>query len=164
MNPALTHVLGLALLAAPCYAQAGPVATAPTPQPTTARHAAPDAIRPFKVHIPEKALVDLRRRIAATQWPEKETVADQSQGVPLATMRELSRYWETDYDWRKAEAKLNALPQFITTIDGLDIHFIHVRSREKNALPLIINHGWPGSVLEIEFLDPGVAVFAFTFG
>jgi pimeloyl-ACP methyl ester carboxylesterase len=155
MNPALTHVLGVALLAAPCYAQAGPVATAPTTRPDTARHAAPDAIRPFKVHIPEKALVDLRRRIAATQWPEKETVADQSQGVPLAMMRELSRYWETDYDWRKAEAKLNALPQFITTIDGLDIHFIHVRSREKNALPLIINHGWPGSVLEqIKLIGP----------
>jgi len=148
MNPALTHLLGVALLAAPCYAQAGPVATVPTTRPDTARHAAPDAIRPFKVHIPEKALIDLRRRIAATQWPERETVADQSQGVPLATMRELSRYWETEYDWRKVEAQLNALPQFTTTIDGLDIHFIHVRSREKNALPLIINHGWPGSVLD----------------
>ncbi|MGH8692620.1 MAG: epoxide hydrolase family protein [Burkholderiales bacterium] len=107
-----------------------------------------NAIRPFRVNIPEEALADLRRRIAATQWPEKETVADQSQGVPLATMRELARYWATDYDWRKAEAKLNALPQFITNIDGLDIHFIHVRSKNPKALPLIINHGWPGSVLE----------------
>lgn len=107
-----------------------------------------DAIRPFHVSIPEEALVELRRRIAATQWPEKETVADQSQGVPLATMRELARYWATTYDWRKAEAKLNAWPQFITNIDGLDIHFIHVRSKNPNALALIINHGWPGSVLE----------------
>ena len=113
------------------------------------------AIRPFHIAVPEAALVDMRRRIKATQWPEKETVADQSQGVPLATMRELARYWATDYDWRKAEAKLNGFPQFVTTIDGLDIHFIHVRSREKNALPLIINHGWPGSVLEqIKLIAP----------
>jgi pimeloyl-ACP methyl ester carboxylesterase len=105
--------------------------------------------------VPDKALTDLRRRIQATQWPEKETVSDQSQGVPLATMKELVRYWATDYDWRKAEARLNALPQFLTNIDGLDIHFIHVRSREKNALPLIINHGWPGSVLEqIKLVGP----------
>jgi len=102
-----------------------------------------NAIRPFHVNIPEETLVDLRRRIAATRWPEKETVADESQGVPLATMREVARYWATDYDWRKIEAKLNALPQFITEIDGLDIHFIHVRSEHKNALPLIISHGWP---------------------
>ncbi|HEX7252315.1 MAG TPA: alpha/beta fold hydrolase [Thermoanaerobaculia bacterium] len=107
------------------------------------------SIRPFKkVQVSQAALDELRRRIKATQWPERETVADQSQGVPLATMKDLANYWATDYDWRKAEAKLNAFPQFITTIDGLDIHFIHVRSREKNALPLIINHGWPGSVLE----------------
>jgi pimeloyl-ACP methyl ester carboxylesterase len=112
-------------------------------------------IRPFQVHVPDEDLVDLRRRIAATRWPEKETVADQSQGVPLATMQELTRYWATDYDWRKAEAKLNAYPQFVTTIDGLDIHFIHVRSRHKNALPLIITHGWPGSVLEqIKLIGP----------
>ena len=112
-------------------------------------------IRPFQIHVPEEDLVDLRRRIAATRWPEKETVADQSQGVPLATMQELTRYWATDYDWRKAEAKLNAYPQFVTTIDGLDIHFIHVRSRHKNALPLIITHGWPGSVLEqIKLIGP----------
>ena len=107
-----------------------------------------EAIRPFTVSIPEEKLVDLRRRIAATQWPEKETVADQSQGVPLATMRELARYWATEYDWRQCEAKLNALPQFITEIDGLDMHFIHVRSKHPNALPLIVTHGWPGSIIE----------------
>jgi pimeloyl-ACP methyl ester carboxylesterase len=106
------------------------------------------AIRPFRFDVPEEDLVDLRRRIADTQWPEKETVADESQGVPLATMQELARYWATDYDWRKVEAKLNTLPQFITEIDGLDIHFIHVRSKHENALPLIVNHGWPGSVIE----------------
>ncbi|HEY6050718.1 MAG TPA: epoxide hydrolase N-terminal domain-containing protein, partial [Thermoanaerobaculia bacterium] len=106
------------------------------------------SIRPFpRIQIPQARLDDLRRRINATQWPEKETVADDTQGVPLATMRELARYWGTDYDWRKAEAKLNAFPHFVTRIDGLDIHFIHVRSREKNALPLVISHGWPGSVL-----------------
>jgi hypothetical protein len=107
-----------------------------------------NAIRPFRISVPEEALVDLRRRIGATRWPDKETVADQSQGVPLAMIQDLARYWETDYDWRKCEAKLNALPQFITDIDGLDIHFIHVRSRHKNALPVIITHGWPGSVIE----------------
>ena len=105
-------------------------------------------IRPFQVHVPQAALDDLKRRIQATQWPEKETVADDSQGVPLATMQELARYWATDFDWRKAEAKLNAYPQFMTKIDGLDIHFIHVRSKNPKALPLVINHGWPGSVLE----------------
>jgi pimeloyl-ACP methyl ester carboxylesterase len=105
-------------------------------------------IRAFHVDIPDEALDDLRRRIAATNWPEKETVADQSQGVPLAMMQELARYWMTDYDWRKCEAKLNALPQFITEIDGLDIHFIHVRSQHEDALPLIVNHGWPGSIIE----------------
>jgi pimeloyl-ACP methyl ester carboxylesterase len=113
------------------------------------------SIRPFTVQVPQAKLDQLRRRIVATQWPEKETVADQSQGVPLATMRELARYWATDYDWRKVEGRLNALPQFLTSIDGLDIHFIHVRSREKNALPLIISHGWPGSVLEqIKLIGP----------
>ena len=114
-----------------------------------------DAIRPFSINVPEEALVDLRRRIAATRWPEKETVADQSQGVQLATIRELARYWATDYDWRKCEAKLNALPQFITEIDGLDIHFIHVRSKHENALPLIVTHGWPGSIIEqLKIIDP----------
>ncbi len=105
-------------------------------------------VRPFSIDVPEAALVELRRRIAATQWPEKETVADESQGVPLATMQELARYWATDYDWRKCEAKLKALPQFITEIDGLDIHFIHVRSKHEDALPLIVTHGWPGSIIE----------------
>src|ERR671928_645532 len=112
-------------------------------------------IRPFQIHVPEEDLVDLRRRIAATRWPEKETVADHSQGVPLATVQKLARYWSTDYDWRRVEAKLNAFPQFVTSIDGLDIHFIHLRSRHKNALPLIITHGWPGSVLEqIKLIGP----------
>ena len=113
------------------------------------------AIRPFRIDIPDEALEDLRRRIAATQWPEKETVADSSQGVPLALMQELARYWATEYDWRKVEARLKALPQFITEIDGLDIHFIHVRSRHDNALPLIVNHGWPGSIIEqLKIIDP----------
>jgi pimeloyl-ACP methyl ester carboxylesterase len=105
-------------------------------------------IRPFHVDIPDEALEDLRRRIAATNWPEKETVADQSQGVPLAMIQKLARYWATDYDWRKCQATLNGLPQFITEIDGLDIHFVHVRSRHDDALPLVINHGWPGSIIE----------------
>ncbi len=105
-------------------------------------------IRPFRVNFPDDALVDLRRRVAATRWPDKETVADPSQGVQLATVQKLARYWQTDYDWRKAEARLNALPQFVTEIDGLDIHFIHVRSKHENALPLIVTHGWPGSIIE----------------
>jgi pimeloyl-ACP methyl ester carboxylesterase len=114
-----------------------------------------DAIRPFSFHASEAELTELRRRIAATRWPEKETVADTSQGVPLAPLQDLVRYWATDYDWRKAEAKLNALPQFITEIDGLDIHFIHVRSKHKGALPVIITHGWPGSILEqIKLVGP----------
>jgi pimeloyl-ACP methyl ester carboxylesterase len=107
-----------------------------------------DAIRPFHVNIPEATLVDLRRRIAATKWPERETVSDLSQGVQLATTQALAKYWATDYDWRKVESKLNAVPNFITEIDGVGIHFIHVRSKEKNALPLIITHGWPGSIIE----------------
>jgi pimeloyl-ACP methyl ester carboxylesterase len=105
-------------------------------------------IRPFNVEIAQERLDDLRRRIVATQWPERETVDDSSQGVPLETMRELARYWATDYDWRRCEAKLNALPHFLTEIDGLEIHFIHVRSPHDDALPLIVNHGWPGSVIE----------------
>lgn len=109
-----------------------------------------NAIRgPFHVNVPEAELTELRRRINATKWPEKETVADTSQGVQLATIQELARYWATDYDWRKCEAKLNALPQFITEIDGLDIHFIHIRSKHEDALPLIITHGWPGSIIEM---------------
>lgn len=109
---------------------------------------ASDAIRPFRIAVPREALVDLRRRISATRWPSRETVADESQGVRLATMQQLSRYWATQYDWRKVEARLNALPQFMTTIDGVDIHFIHVRSKHPNALPVIVTHGWPGSVIE----------------
>ncbi|MFL5702207.1 MAG: epoxide hydrolase family protein [Ktedonobacteraceae bacterium] len=106
-------------------------------------------VRPFRIDVPEEALTDLRRRIAATRWPDKETVPDPSQGVQLATMQKLARYWGTDYDFRRFEARLNALPQFMTEIDGLDIHFIHVQSRHDNALPLIITHGWPGSVIEM---------------
>jgi pimeloyl-ACP methyl ester carboxylesterase len=105
-------------------------------------------IRPFQVDISDEALEDLRRRIAATNWPEKETVADESQGVPLAVMQKLAHHWMTDYDWRTVETRLNALPQFVTEIEGLDIHFIHVRSQHDDALPLIVNHGWPGSILE----------------
>jgi pimeloyl-ACP methyl ester carboxylesterase len=123
------------------------------PQPAPA--AENEAIRPFRINVSEQDLVDLRRRVLATRWPDRETVPDQSQGVPLATMRELARYWASDYDWRKAEATLNTFPQFVTNIDGLDIHFIHVRSLHSNALPLIINHGWPGSVLEqIKLVGP----------
>src|SRR5580658_5382600 len=107
------------------------------------------AIRPFQVNVPEGELTELRRRIISTRWPDRETVTDESQGVPLATIRELARYWGTDYDWRKCEAKLNALPQFTTEIDGVDINFIHVKSPHANALPLIITHGWPGSVMEL---------------
>ena len=107
------------------------------------------AIRPFRVNVPEEALVDLRRRVAATRWPARETVTDQSQGVRLEKIQALVRYWETDYDWRKVEAKLDALPMFVTEIDGIDIQFIHVRSRHPNAMPLIITHGWPGSILEL---------------
>jgi pimeloyl-ACP methyl ester carboxylesterase len=113
-----------------------------------ARIATTDEIRPFRFDVPEEQLVDLRRRIAATKWPEQETVKDASQGVQLATIQKLARYWATDYDWRKVEARLNALPQFVTTIDGLDIHFIHVCSKNSNALPVIITHGWPGSIIE----------------
>ena len=116
---------------------------------------ADNAIRPFSVHVSQEAIDDLRRRITATRWPDKETVTDQSQGVPLATMKDLIRYWGTKYDWRQAEAKLNALPQFVTNIDDLNIHFIHVRSKHPNALPLLITHGWPGSVIEqLEIIDP----------
>lgn len=114
-----------------------------------AKAAQTSPIRPFSVNIPQDALDDLRRRIAATRWPEQETVDDQSQGIQLAKIRPLVEYWGSGYDWRKAEAKLNALPQFMTGIDGVDIHFIHVRSRHQNALPLIMTHGWPGSVLEL---------------
>src|SRR5271170_3184325 len=114
-----------------------------------------DAIRPFQVNVPEAELTDLRRRVSATKWPERETVADDSQGVQLSTIQKLARYWATEHDWRKCEAKLNALPQFMTEIDGLDIHFIHVRSKHENAMPLIVTHGWPGSVIEqFKIIDP----------
>lgn len=114
-----------------------------------------ESIRPFRVHIPNAALKDLRKRISATRWPDRETVTDQSQGVQLGKLQELVRYWGGKYDWRKAEAKLNAFPQFMTNIDGLDIHFIHVKSRHPNAMPLIITHGWPGSVFEqIKLIGP----------
>jgi len=121
----------------------------------TPRETATDTIRPFQFHASDEDLADLRQRIKATRWPEKEPVADFSQGVPLATMQKLARYWTTEYDWRKVEAKLNSYPQFITEIDGLDIHFVHVRSKEKNALPVIVTHGWPGSIIEqLKIIDP----------
>jgi pimeloyl-ACP methyl ester carboxylesterase len=112
-------------------------------------------IRPFRVNILDEELVSLRHRVAATRWPERETVGDQSQGVQLTTIQQLARYWATDYDWRKVEARINALPQFVTEIDGLDIHFIHVRSKHENALPMIVTHGWPGSIIEqMKIIDP----------
>src|SRR5499427_3591020 len=114
-----------------------------------------NAIRPFRVNFPEAELTELRRRINATKWPDREIVSDQTQGVQLATIQTLARYWGKDYDWRKCEAKLNALPQFVTEIDGVDIHFIHVRSKHENALPLIVTHGWPGSVTEqLKIIEP----------
>src|SRR5262245_16568553 len=113
------------------------------------------AIRPFRVNVPKADLADLRRQLATTRWPTKELVGDRAQGVQLATLKALVDYWRTDYDWRKAETKLNAFPQLVTKIDGVDIHFIHVKSRHPNALPLIITHGWPGSVIELlDVIDP----------
>src|ERR1700691_1192166 len=124
-------------------------------QRSTERTTDKNAMRPFHVNIPEAELTELRRRINATKWPERETVTDATQGVQLATVQALARYWAKEYDWRKIEAKLNALPQFITEIDGLDIHFIHVRSKHENALPLIVTHGWPGSITEqMKIIDP----------
>jgi hypothetical protein len=144
------------MLAAPAYAALSGFENEVIAAASPARQAdGHPAIRPFKVNVPRAKLDDLRRRIVATQWPEKETVADESQGLQLETMRKLAHYWATDYDWRKCEAKLNALPQFITEIDGLDIHFIHVRSKHENALPLIVTHGWPGSIIEqLKIIDP----------
>jgi hypothetical protein len=122
-----------------------PLAAAPTS----------DVIRPFRVNVPEEQLADLRRRVLATRWPDQETVNDASQGVQLATIEKLARYWATEYDWRKVEARLNALPQFVTEIDGLDIHFIHVRSKHEDALPIIVTHGWPGSIIEqLKIIEP----------
>src|ERR1700738_2930561 len=124
-------------------------------QPSGERAADKNAIRPFQVNIPEAELSELRRRINATKWPERETVPDASQGVQLATIQALARYLAKEYDWRKIEAKMNALPEFMTEIDGLDLHFIHVRSKHENALPLIVTHGWPGSVVEqLKIIDP----------
>jgi pimeloyl-ACP methyl ester carboxylesterase len=129
------------------------IMTSTLTQPTQAPVA--DAIRPFRVKFSDAELADLRRRVQATRFPEKETVADNSQGVPLATVEKLARYWATEYDWRKVEARLNSYPNFVTTIDGLDIHFIHVRSKHPNALPVIVTHGWPGSIIEqLKIIDP----------
>ncbi|MGH9867938.1 MAG: epoxide hydrolase family protein [Candidatus Polarisedimenticolia bacterium] len=126
-----------------------------TPRQGGKQAADKNPIRPFRVNVPDTELTELRRRINETRWPERETVTDASQGVQLATAQNLARYWATDYDWRKCEAKLNALPQFMTEIDGLDIHFIHVRSKHENALPLIVTHGWPGSIVEqMKIIDP----------
>jgi pimeloyl-ACP methyl ester carboxylesterase len=141
---AAAGAFGIALIAAPCYAEAD-----------TSVRAEDTTIRPFRASIPQAALDDLRKRLSSTRWPDKETVPDESQGVQLARLQELVRYWHTGYDWRKGEAKLNAYPQFKTRIDGVDVHFIHVRSRHPNALPLIITHGWPGSVFEqIKLIEP----------
>src|ERR1700736_5780916 len=134
---------------------AGDALAQPSNQGDTQMAPKGDAIRPFSINFPEEALVDLRRRINATKWPEQEQVPDASQGVQLATIQKLARRWQTDYDWRKIETRLNALPQFVTEIDGLDIHFIHVRSKHDNTLPMIVTHGWPGSVIEqLKIIDP----------
>jgi hypothetical protein len=128
---------------------------APIEAPTPNKATGDSSIRPFKVHVPDEALADLRRRIQATRWPDKETVNDGSQGVQLADLQALVKYWGTGYDWLKVEAKLNGFPQFVTTIDGVDIHFIHVRSKHKNAMPVIITHGWPGFVIEqLDLIGP----------
>jgi pimeloyl-ACP methyl ester carboxylesterase len=149
MNPDRRQLLGAVALSA----VAAGVSNLLPLQPVAA--AADTAIRPFHINVPEHDLVDLRRRLAATKYPEREIVGDQSQGVQLATIKRLVRYWQTDHDWRKVEARLNALPQFTTMIDGVEIHFIHVRSKHENALPLIVTHGWPGSIIEqLKIIDP----------
>jgi pimeloyl-ACP methyl ester carboxylesterase len=130
------------------------ISTAMLPEPAGAAMPA-DTIKPFSVSFPEEQIVDLRRRIAATRWPDKEQVTDETQGVRLATMRNLAQYWQTSHDWRKVEARLNALPQLMTEIDGLDIYFIHMRSKHENALPMIVTHGWPGSIIEqLKIIEP----------
>ena len=145
--------VGLFVFASPHYTQtmtpSDTDAVVVAAAPATRQAAEERSLRPFTVHVPQAELDELRRRIAATRWSDRETVTDRSQGVQLEKLQALVRYWGTDYDWRKAEAKLNALPQFLTTIDGIDIHFIHVRSRHPHALPLIMTHGWPGSVFEL---------------
>src|SRR5262249_22972029 len=154
----LLAVLAMVTASATEAAKAQGMSAPPAPSAKGQRSDA-DAIRPFSVHVPDEALTDLGRRLAATRWPDRETVSDRSQGAPLDDFKELVRYWGTGYDWRRGEAKLDALPQFVTSIDGLDIHFIHVRdgldihfihvrSRHPNALPVILTHGWPGSVFE----------------
>jgi pimeloyl-ACP methyl ester carboxylesterase len=141
---------GLSLLVVACTPASGT-----TTRTTTTTAGAGESIRPFTVHVSDEALADMKRRIAAMRWPPKEIVPDDSQGVQLATLQKLARTWETDYDWRKCEARLNALPNFITEIDGVDIHFIHVRSKQPNALPIIVTHGWPGSIIEqLKIIDP----------
>ena len=165
MKRVITSTFALLLLTSPTYAQTMTAPTSPSidgktsvasSRATRSRTTVDNtAIRPFTVSIPEIQLLDLKRRVSATRWPETETVADESQGVRLATIQKLARYWVTNYDWRKVETKLNSYPQFVTNIDGLDIHFIHVRSKEKNAMPLIVTHGWPGSVIEmLKIIDP----------
>src|SRR5690242_9703602 len=136
-------------------AAAGLTAVAAQFLPSRPAMAAGDVIRPFRIDVPEEQLADLKKRINATRWPDRETVDDRSQGNQLATLEDIVRYWGTGYDWRKVEARLNALPMFMTEIDGVDIHFIHVRSRHENALPLIVTHGWPGSIIEqLKIIDP----------
>src|SRR4051794_24732397 len=136
-------------MSVPTQPTATSTAAGAVPAPRSASEADRTAIRPFEVHVPEEQLVELRRRLAVTRWPSRELVADRSQGVQLATMQALARYWATEHDWRRCEARLNALPQFITEIDGVDIHFLHVRSKHADALPLVMTHGWPGSVVEL---------------
>src|SRR3984957_3641870 len=140
--------IGLCAFAIPVYSQTSNAGNSYADPTKTVTRGDDTSIRPFRIHVPQASLTDLHRRLAATRWPDEETVADRSQGVKTATMKELVRYWQTSYDWRKVEARLNALPQFVTTIDGLDIHFIHVRSKHANALPVIVTHGWPGSIIE----------------
>jgi pimeloyl-ACP methyl ester carboxylesterase len=152
VNPARRQLLGAVAMGA---VAAGVSGLLPLQPASAAAPSADAAVRPFRVHVPEHDLVDLRRRLAATRWPDREIVADQSQGVQLSTVQQLVQYWQTGYDWRKIEARLNALPQFVTQIDGVDIHFIHVRSRHENALPMIVTHGWPGSIIEqIKIVGP----------
>ncbi|MDU6376500.1 MAG: epoxide hydrolase, partial [Bradyrhizobium sp.] len=141
-NPDRRQLLGQAALTA----LAAGVSSLPSLSP--AKAVASDAIRPFHVDVPQDDLLDLGRRLAVTRWPDRELVPDQSQGVQLKTLQQLVQYWRSEYDWRKIEARLNALPQFVTEIDGVDIHFIHVRSRQQNAFPMIVTHGWPGSIIE----------------
>ena len=146
----------IAILLPPLAAHAAGASSAGGAQiAAAAKPAADESIRPFQFHASDAALADLKQRITATKWPDRELVNDGTQGVQLATMEKLADYWATKYDWRKVEKKLNDLPQFVTTIDGVDIHFIHVRSKHKNAMPLIVTHGWPGSIIEqLKIIDP----------